>query len=102
MSEAAISEQDSYVVTEGKKRGSTREVRPEATIDKWYTVVKVHPGRALLTDNWHTNEVLGHIGRTSRAPPCRSGRWKRGGLRSSPTTAPTTRPADGSGFWTSR
>jgi hypothetical protein len=52
--------QESYVVTEGKKRGSTREVRPEAAYDRYYTVLKVHPGEAILTDNWHTNEVLSH------------------------------------------
>jgi hypothetical protein len=52
--------QESYVVSEGKKRGSTREVRPEAAFDKYYTVLRVHPGDAILTDNWHTNEVLSH------------------------------------------
>ncbi|MGA3195829.1 MAG: hypothetical protein ABSD39_12580 [Terriglobales bacterium] len=41
--------QESYIVTEGKKRGSTRDVRPEAAFD-----------HAILTDNWHTNEVLDH------------------------------------------
>jgi hypothetical protein len=57
---AAAEVQESYVVSEGKKRGSTREVRPEAAYDKYYTVLKVHPGEAILTDNWHTNEVLDH------------------------------------------
>jgi len=57
---AAAEAQDSYVVTEGKKRGSTREVRPEAAHDRYYTVLRVHPGEAILTDNWHTNEVLSH------------------------------------------
>jgi hypothetical protein len=52
--------QESYIVSEGKKRGSTRDVRPEAVHDKFYTVVRVHAGDALLTDNWHTNEVLDH------------------------------------------
>ena len=52
--------QESYIVNEGKKRGSTRDVRPEAAHDKFYTVVRVHPGDALLTDNWHTNEVFDH------------------------------------------
>jgi hypothetical protein len=52
--------QDSYVVSEGKKRGSTREVRPDAAYDKFTKVVKVHAGDAILTDNWHTNEVLTH------------------------------------------
>src|SRR5947208_2711248 len=51
---------DSYIVAEGKKRGSTRDVRPEAAHDKFYTVLRVHPGDAILTDNWHTNEVLDH------------------------------------------
>src|SRR5580704_14883680 len=49
--------QESYIVTEGKKRGSTRDVRPEAAFNRYYTVLRVHPGDAILTDNWHTNEV---------------------------------------------
>jgi hypothetical protein len=53
-------EQESYIVSEGKKRGSTRDVRPEAAFDKHYTVLRVHAGDAILTDNWHTNEVLSH------------------------------------------
>lgn len=61
VSAAAASGQESYVVTEGKKRGSTREVRNEAAHDRYYTVVKVHGGDAILTDNWHTNEVLSHL-----------------------------------------
>src|ERR1035438_3339630 len=52
--------QESYIVTEGKKRGSTRDVRPEAAYDRFYTVLRVHPGDAILTDNWHTNQVLDH------------------------------------------
>ena len=56
---AAVAEQ-SYIVTEGKKRGSTRDVRPEAVHDRYYTVVRVHGGDAILTDNWHTTEVLEH------------------------------------------
>ena len=52
--------QESYIVTEGKKRGSTRDVRPEAAFDRFYTVLRVHPGDAILTNNWHTNEVLDH------------------------------------------
>ena len=52
--------QESYIVSEGKKRGATRDVRPEAAFDRYYTVLRVHPGDALLTDNWHTNEVLAH------------------------------------------
>jgi hypothetical protein len=55
---AADSPQESYVVVEGKKRASSREVRPEARYDRYYTIVRVHGGDALLTDNWHTNEVL--------------------------------------------
>jgi hypothetical protein len=51
---------NSWRPKEGKKRGSTREVRSEAAHDRYYTVVKVHGGDALLTDNWHTNEVLSH------------------------------------------
>jgi hypothetical protein len=52
--------QESYIVAEGKKRGSTRDVRPEAVTDRFYTVTRVHPGDAIVTDNWHTNEVLDH------------------------------------------
>ena len=55
--------QESYIVAEGKKRGATRDVRPEAAYDKYYTVLKVHPGDAVLTDNWHTNEVFDHARR---------------------------------------
>ena len=51
---------ESYIVTEGKKRGSTREVREDALTDKYYTVLRVHPGDAILTDNWHTSEILNH------------------------------------------
>ena len=51
---------ETYIVSEGKKRGSTRDVRPEAVQDRFYTVLRVHGGEALLTDNWHTNEVLNH------------------------------------------
>jgi hypothetical protein len=28
--------QESYIVTEGKKRGATRDVRPEAAFDRYY------------------------------------------------------------------
>jgi hypothetical protein len=52
--------QESYVVSEGKKRGSTREVREEAAYNRFYTVLRVHAGDAILTNNWHTNEVLDH------------------------------------------
>jgi hypothetical protein len=52
--------QDSYIVSEGKKRGATRDVRVEAAHDRYYTVLRVHAGDAILTDNWHTSEVLGH------------------------------------------
>jgi hypothetical protein len=52
--------QESYIVSEGKKRGSTRDVRAEAAFDRYYTVLRVHAGDAVLTDNWHTNEVLDH------------------------------------------
>jgi hypothetical protein len=52
--------QESYVVSEGKKGGSTREVRPEAAHDRYYKVLRVHAGDAILTENWHTNEVFSH------------------------------------------
>jgi hypothetical protein len=57
---AAPEAQESYIVSEGKKRGSTRDVRPEAAHDRFYTVLRVHAGDAILTDNWHTSEVLNH------------------------------------------
>src|SRR3989442_15148018 len=57
---AAPVAQESYIVSEGKKRGSTRDVRPEAAFDRYYTVLRVHAGDAILTNNWHTNEVLEH------------------------------------------
>lgn len=53
--------EESYIVSEGKKRGSTREVRSDARHDKFYTVTRVHPGDGLLTSNWHTNEVFQHV-----------------------------------------
>jgi hypothetical protein len=53
--------QESYMVTEGKKHGATRDVRPEAAFDRYYTVLRVHGGDAILTDNWHSNEVFSHI-----------------------------------------
>src|SRR3979409_2272341 len=59
-SPAAAGAQESYIVNEGKKRGSTRDVRPEAAHDRFYTVVRVHAGDAILTANWHTNEVFDH------------------------------------------
>jgi hypothetical protein len=52
---------ESYIVAEGKKRGATRDVRAEAAYDRFYTVTRVHAGDAILTDNWHTREVLGHL-----------------------------------------
>ena len=55
-----VLQQEAYIVNEGKKRGSTREVRDEAAYDRFYTVLRVHGGDAILTDNWHTNEVLSH------------------------------------------
>ncbi len=58
---AAPETQESYIVSEGKKRGSTRDVRPEAAFDRYYTVLRVHAGDAILTDNWHTNEVRDHL-----------------------------------------
>jgi hypothetical protein len=57
---AAPETQELYIVSEGKKRGSTREVRPEAAFDRYCTVLRVHAGDAILTNNWHTNEVLEH------------------------------------------
>lgn len=58
---AAPSGQESYIVSEGKKRGATRDVRPEAAFNRYFTVVRVHAGDAILTDNWHTTEVLEHL-----------------------------------------
>ena len=55
-----VAAQESYIVSEGKKRGSTRDVRPDAAHDRYYTVLRVHAGDGILTDNWHSNEVLAH------------------------------------------
>jgi hypothetical protein len=57
---AAPEAQETYIVSEGKKRGSMRDVRPEAAFDRYYTVLRVRAGDAILTNNWHTNEVLDH------------------------------------------
>jgi len=53
--------EESYIVSEGKKRGSTRDVRSEARYDKFYTVMRVHPGDGILTRNWHSDEVFQHV-----------------------------------------
>ncbi|HKB11172.1 MAG TPA: hypothetical protein VKD69_10970 [Vicinamibacterales bacterium] len=53
--------QDSYIVAEGKKRGATRDVRPEAAHDRYFTVLRVHAGDAIITDNWHSREVFDHV-----------------------------------------
>ena len=58
---AAAAVPESYIVTEGKKRGAQREVRAEAVHDRFYTVLRVHAGDALLTDNWHTTQILAHV-----------------------------------------
>ena len=58
---AAPNAQESYIVSEGKKRGATRDVRAEAAFDRYFTVIRVHAGDAILTDNWHTNEVRDHL-----------------------------------------
>jgi hypothetical protein len=60
---AVPDEPGSYIVSEGKKHGATRDVRPEAAFNRYYTVLRVHAGDAMLTDNWHTNEVLDHTRR---------------------------------------
>lgn len=53
--------EETYIVSEGKKRGSTRDVRSGARHDTFYTVTRAHPGDGLLTDNWHSSEVLKHV-----------------------------------------
>src|SRR5687767_12256284 len=50
--------QESYIVNEGKKRGSMRDVRLEALHDRFYTVLCVHVGDVIFIDNWYTTEVL--------------------------------------------
>ena len=40
-----VLQQEAYIVSEGKKRGSTRDVRPEAVHDRYYTVLRVHGDR---------------------------------------------------------
>ncbi|HEV2522691.1 MAG TPA: hypothetical protein VGT24_09960 [Candidatus Acidoferrales bacterium] len=57
---APAMQQEAYVVNEGKKRGATREVRDAAAYDKYFTVLRVHGGDAILNNNWHTNEVMSH------------------------------------------
>src|ERR1019366_7617301 len=53
--------QESYIVSEGKKRGSTRDVRAEAAFDRYYTVLRVHVRDA----------HAGGLGRDDRErPPC--------------------------------
>ena len=54
--------QESYIVSEGKKRGSTRDVRPEAAHDRFYTVLRVHAGDA------HRHRQLAHQ-RSARPRP---------------------------------
>ncbi len=48
---------ESYIVSEGKKRGATRDVRPEAAHDKFYTVLRVHAGGPTPPTNGTTNQV---------------------------------------------
>jgi hypothetical protein len=60
-SPAAPVAQELYIVSEGKKHGATREVASESAFDRFYTVTRVHPGDAILTDNWHSNEVFNHV-----------------------------------------
>ena len=50
---AAPEAQESYIVSEGKKRGSTRDVRPEAAFDRFFTVLRVHAGDAILRQLAH-------------------------------------------------
>jgi len=96
---SAASGQESYVVTEGKKRGSTREVRDEAAHDRFYTVLKVHAGDAILTDNWHTNEVFGHCATTSKASPSPCALSKPGARCSKTISALTTNYTAGGRVW---
>ena len=35
-------------------------MRDAAAYNRFYTVLRVHGGDAILTNNWHTNEVLDH------------------------------------------
>ena len=58
---AAPVAQELYIVSEGKKHGATREVRAESAFDRFVTVVRAHAGDAILTNNWHTNEVFDHV-----------------------------------------
>ena len=70
--------EDSYIVNEGKKRGSTRDVRAEAVHDRFYTVLRVHGGDAILTENWHTSKCWTTHARTSRATRSPCARWRPG------------------------
>jgi len=91
--------QESYIVTEGKKRGSTRDVRPEAAYDRYYTVLRVHAAMP------SSRQLAHERGAGSRTQQLR-GRYLRhahaGGLgrndrkRSpAPTTPPATNLDDG-------
>ena len=93
--------QESYIVNEGKKRGSTRDVRMDAAHDKYYTVLRVHAGDALLTDNWHTNEVLNHARNNFEGYTFAVRTLEAWGAVIENERAPTTRPAGACGCWTS-
>lgn len=56
----AVQLEESYVVTEGKKRGSTREVQSTSPYDEYCKVLRVRADDSILTDNWHTSEVHSH------------------------------------------
>ncbi len=45
-----------------KARSAARRATcgPRRSTNRFYTVLRVHGGDAILTDNWHTNEVLDH------------------------------------------
>ena len=88
---------DTYIVAEGKKRGATRDVRPEAVHNRFYTVLRVHAGDAIVTDNWHTNEVLDHTRRNFEGYTFEMRTLEAWGRRSKTIGARTTRPAAASG-----
>ena len=70
--------QESYIVTEGKKRGATRDVRTEAAYDRYYTVLRVHAAtRSSLTTGIPTKCSTMRV-IISKASPSPCARWRPG------------------------
>ena len=61
-----------------RSAGQRATCGPKRRYDRYYRVLRVHAGDAILTDNWHTNEVLATRARTSRGTRSPCVRWKPG------------------------